>query len=440
MIDKLYNDYCNGEEFDCRSYYGTNYSGLEDDATFSDYGEMEDWVWDKLQRGGFVEVNGIRFNPDLVEYGDDVDCIEDYLDESVSNKNSKKVNEDYATDTSDIDGMVDAVLDFVYTYDYWDAADSGSLDEDSNFTEETIEETREMIENKDEKLADYLNEIIDTLGPSERYDGKIDDIIDYLRGWETGEKLTPMATKNESMERVNTSDFDKWCIKNVGPKVNAFTKELDNKIKSGKVDKENLKDLNGLITYVAGEIFEIVTEAVKPYVEGNKKTDESLNEEYKGIDLNEYRNIIYAALETLQDANISLGSQTDKDVATILRKLRHDDYAQRIDKDTDDWSDEDYDAEYEYKVGKREKEIDDLYDEYGKPRNESLDEDNYEADDEFVDGEEKTDENMNESLVGVKKLPVKTFDRKPSEQAQVPQTTELEDEVADESFAHDDSM
>lgn len=433
-------DLFDADEFDCHAYYDSNYRCLEDSDTYYDYSGMADWVWDKLQEGLYVEVNGIRFNPDLLVYGDESYGIEDYLDESVSNKNSKKVNEDYATDTSDIDGMVDAVLDFVYTYDYWDAADSGSLDEDNNFTEETIEETRSMIENRDEKLADYLNEIIDTLGPSERYDGKIDDIIDYLRGWETGEKLTPMATKNESVERVNTSDFDKWCIKNVGPKVNAFTKELDNKIKSGKIDKDNLKDLGNLISYVAGEIFEIVTEAVKPYVEGNKNTNESLNEEYKGVDLNDYKDLIYVILDTVSTLNLELGSETNKRAKQLLSKLEHDEYAQRIDKDTDDWSDEDYDAEYEYKVGKREKEIDDLYDEYGKPRNESLDEDSYEADDEFVDGEEKTDENMNESLVGVKKLPVKTFDRKPSEQAQAPQTSELEDEVADESFAHDDSM
>lgn len=440
MIDKLYNDYCNGEEFDCRSYYGTNYSGLEDDATFIDYEEMEDWVWDKLQHGLGVEVNGIRFNPDLLVYGDEAHGIEDYLDESVSNKNSKKVNEDYATDTSDIDGMVDAVLDFVYTYDYWDAADSGSLDEDGNFTEETIDETRSMIENRDESFADYLESLIDTLDPGEAYDGKIDDIIEYIRYGTAGEeKLRAMSKKNEDMERVNTSDFDKWCIKNVGPKVNAFTKELDNKIKSGKVDKENLKDLGNLISYVAGEIFEIVTEAVKPYVEGNKKADESLNEEYKGVDLNDYRDLIYAVLDAVDTLNIELGSETNKRARQLLSKLEHDEYAQRIDKDTDDWSDEDYENEYEYKVGKREKEIDAMYDDYGHPYNESVEEET-EADDDFTDGEAETDDNMNESLAGIKKLPVKSFDRKPSEQTQVQQDAQLEDEVADESFAHDDSM
>lgn len=437
MIDKLYSDYIDGEELNCRSYYGTNYSGLEDDATFNDYEEMEDWVWDKLQDGLGVEVNGIRFNPDLLVYGDEAYGIEDYLDEGISNKNSKKVNEDYATNTNDIDGMVDAVLDFVYTYDYWDAADSGSLDEDSNFTEETIEETRSMIENRDESFADYLEGIIDTLDPGEAYDGKIDDIIDYIRyGSEGEEKLRAMSKKDESVERVNTSDFDKMCLKEVFPKVKELVNGIQKDLGSDGYDTD---DINGIVSTVASKVFECVTDELAKYFNGNK-TNESLDEAYKGIDLNDYRNIIYAALETLQDANISLGSMTDKDVATILRKLRHDEYAQRINKDVDDWSDEDFESEYDYELGKREKEIDDLYDEYGRPRNESLDEDNYEADDDFTDGEAKTDENMNESLVGVKKLPVKTFDRKPSEQAQVPQTTELEDEVADESFAHDDSM
>ena len=256
---------------------------------------------------------------------------------------NKKVNEGYSTDTTDIEGMLDAILDFIFVYSYEDACASGIIDkETSEFEEDAVDEFREDLINKNPKLAEYINDIIDKLEPGERYDGKIEDILDYLEGYEVGDRLYPMATKNEAIERVNTSDFDKWCIKNVGPKVNAFTKELDNKIKSGKVDKESLKDLGSLISYVAGEIFEIVTEGVKPYVEGNKNT------------------------------------------------------------------------------------------------NESLDEDDYKADDDFIDGEAKTDDDMNESLSGFKKLPVKTFERATNNS--VPQTAGLEDEVADESFAHDDSM
>lgn len=350
--------------------------------------------------------------------------------------NNKKVNEGYSTDTTDIEGMLDAILDFIFVYSYEDACASGIIDEEtSDFEEDAVDEFREDLINKDTKLAEFLYDIIDKLEPGERYDGKIDDILDYLEGYEVGDRLYPMSTKNEAMEKVNESDFDKWCIKNIGPKVNAFKKELNNKIKSGKIDED---DLSGLVSYVVGEVFEIVTEAVKPYVEGNKKTNESLDEEYKGVDLNDYKDLIYVVLDAVDTLNIELGSETNKRARQLLSKLEHDEYAQRIDKDTEDWSDEDYDAEYEYKVGKREKEIDDLYDEYGRPRNESLDEDDYKADDDFVDGEAKTDDNMNESLAGFKKLPVKSFERATNNS--VPQTAELEDEVADESFAHDDSM
>lgn len=374
MIKEL----ANNDSFDCWSYYGTNYSGCEDHEEFEDYSDMEEWVWDKLQHGLFVEVNGTRFNPGLVEWGCESYGIEDYLDEGISMKSNKKVNEDFGTNTNDIDSMLDAVLDFVYTYDYWD---NDAIDQETGyFTEDAVEQTRDMLENRDPALADYLESYVnDFVEDGEKFDGKIADIIDYLRGRNSDEdKHNAMAMKNEDVNKVNTSDFD------------------------------------------------------------GDKTNESLDEAYKGIDLNDYRNIIYAALETLQDANISLGSMTDKDVATILRKLRHDEYAQRINKDVDDWSDEDFESEYDYELGKREKEIDDLYDEYGRYRNESLDEDNYKADDDFTDGEAETDENMNESLAGFKKLPVKSFERATNNS--VPQTAELEDEVADESFAHDDSM
>ena len=333
-------DLFDAEEFDCRAYYGINYSGLEDDATFNDYEEMEDWVWDKLQHGLGVEVNGIRFNPDLLAYGDEAYGIEDYLDESVSNKNSKKVNEGYSTDTTDIEGMLDAILDFIFVYSYEDACASGIIDkETSEFEEDAVDEFREDLINKNPKLAEYINDIIDKLEPGERYDGKIEDILDYLEGYEVGDRLYPMATKNEAMERVNTSDFDKWCIKNVGPKVTEFKKYAVKMIESGNVDSDNV---DWLVSYITGKTFEIVTEGVKPYVEGNKNT------------------------------------------------------------------------------------------------NESLDEDDYKADDDFIDWEAKTDDNMNESLSGFKKLPVKTFERATNNS--VPQTAELEDEVADESFAHDDSM
>ena len=61
-----------------RSYYGTNYSGLEDDFSTDDPSELIDWIWEHASRGGYIEVEGpkdrIRLDPDVlaenVEFGD----------------------------------------------------------------------------------------------------------------------------------------------------------------------------------------------------------------------------------------------------------------------------------------------------------------------------------------------------------------------------------
>jgi hypothetical protein len=393
-----------------------------------------------------------------------------------------RFNEDFGTNTNDIDSMLDAVLDFVYTYDYWD---NDAIDQETGyFTEDAIEQTRDMLENRDPALADYLESYVnDFVEDGEKFDGKIADIIDYLRGRDSDEdKLHAMAMKNEDVNKVNTSDFDKWCLKNVAPKVKEEVAKIKKQIKAGAIDTE---DIDGIVSAIATNVFNLVTDAVAPYVD-KKQTNEAyveydntitseqmddaieegypvkvvingeyydyksmrkyesvknkkLKEAYSGVDLNDYKDLIYAVLDAVDTLNIELGSETNKRARQLLSKLEHDEYAQRIDKDTDEWSDDDYENEYEYKVGKREKEIDAMYDDYGHPYNESVEEE-IEADDDFTDGEAETDENMNESLAGIKKLPVKTFERNPSEQTQVPQTAELEDEVADESFAHDDSM
>lgn len=61
-----------------RSYYGTNYSGLEDDFYTDNPSELVDWIWEHASRGGYIEVEGpknrIRLDPDdlaeRVEFGD----------------------------------------------------------------------------------------------------------------------------------------------------------------------------------------------------------------------------------------------------------------------------------------------------------------------------------------------------------------------------------
>lgn len=69
-------------KYDCKyhanSYYGTNYSGLEDDFHTDDPSELMSWVWDHAAEGGYVEVSGpkgsVRLDPDelaeRVEFGD----------------------------------------------------------------------------------------------------------------------------------------------------------------------------------------------------------------------------------------------------------------------------------------------------------------------------------------------------------------------------------
>ncbi len=65
-----------------RSYYDRNYRGLEDDIETDDVSTLDDWIWEKVQNGNYVEAvrMGVhhRYSPDKVEYGDEVYGIEDY--------------------------------------------------------------------------------------------------------------------------------------------------------------------------------------------------------------------------------------------------------------------------------------------------------------------------------------------------------------------------
>ena len=50
------------------SYFGKNYSGLEDDFATDDPSALVDWIWDHAAKGGYIEVEGpkdrIRLDPD----------------------------------------------------------------------------------------------------------------------------------------------------------------------------------------------------------------------------------------------------------------------------------------------------------------------------------------------------------------------------------------
>jgi hypothetical protein len=71
--------------YEGRSYYGTNFSGIEDDLYTDDFSELEDWTWEKVNKGGCVEVvdtatgNRARLvlpeDSEYYNYIDTQDCI-----------------------------------------------------------------------------------------------------------------------------------------------------------------------------------------------------------------------------------------------------------------------------------------------------------------------------------------------------------------------------
>ena len=373
------------DAFNCSSYYRRNYTGLEDNESFTNFSKMSNWVWGKLQEGCFIEVNGetpdgegvfVRFNPELVEYGEEAYDIDDYLEESVNEDNAKKINE--SVDSYDIDDLLTATLSFIFDFcglDYDDAfiyASEGEFEPDE-FDDQSdypdlehpitddyyarqwfSDSVREQLENKDPELLDQIVDYIDFYNDEGRgYDNDIDVVVTYL--------------------------------------------------------EEGLKNNN------------------------NKK----INEEYSGIDLNQYRDTIIGAL--------ALAKEYSKVQGPIMTAINHlynlldkDEYAKRINKNVDDWTEDDYEGAYEHEADKRDEEFSDMYE---SVNNKKSNEDNYEADDEFVDGEEKTEDKMTESLNGFKKLAVKSFVSEFNNSgSSVQANTNVDDEIADESFAHDDSM
>lgn len=64
------------------SYYGKNYSGLEDDFSTDDPTELVDWIWEHAAKGGYVEVDGpknrIRLDPDDLAEQVELGGIDEY--------------------------------------------------------------------------------------------------------------------------------------------------------------------------------------------------------------------------------------------------------------------------------------------------------------------------------------------------------------------------
>jgi hypothetical protein len=76
-LDECDNDAC----FEVTSYIGTNYRGIDDTASFTDISELQEWLWEKLSKGNFVEVEKApkefeewigKYNPDKINPEEDI--------------------------------------------------------------------------------------------------------------------------------------------------------------------------------------------------------------------------------------------------------------------------------------------------------------------------------------------------------------------------------
>lgn len=103
--------------YEVNSYYANNYSGLEDDLYTNDFEEVKDWVWEKCQKGLYINVvdretgNQVNINPENYDWeSDDAYRILDDLEEvsplneeyedDVDNSQYLDTNDSYRTEVS----------------------------------------------------------------------------------------------------------------------------------------------------------------------------------------------------------------------------------------------------------------------------------------------------------------------------------------------------
>lgn len=74
--------------YEVDSYYDDRFRGLEDDLYTDNWREVQNWVWDKIQNGGYIEArdrktgNRVRLDPDNYDWeSDDAHGVFDDLDE-----------------------------------------------------------------------------------------------------------------------------------------------------------------------------------------------------------------------------------------------------------------------------------------------------------------------------------------------------------------------
>lgn len=95
--DECVNESYGDTKFEARSYYGRNFSGLEDSLETDDYSELEDWVWEKIGSGVSIEVQNsetgerVRLDSDDYDFESDdsyrvLDDLKAVLEENLSLK------------------------------------------------------------------------------------------------------------------------------------------------------------------------------------------------------------------------------------------------------------------------------------------------------------------------------------------------------------------
>lgn len=329
------------------------------------------------------------YEEDEEDYDKNINDVVKYLG---GNAVAESLSEDFRTNVDDVDSSVEAVLDFLYTYDLHTLCDDGVFDSNTDeFNPDFVDQIRSYIERKDYELVYMLEDIIDTLDSGEQYDGKIDDIIDDIKGLHVSDSPKAMAVKesvNESygsafrkvinaykdiMERSNISNYsynDYSCPPYGGIR---FQLEWDGDLSEDKVINALENRFYGVR---ANEGFgrdwdHYVMVFVDEKACNESLSTEPLKEAYRDIDLNEYKDTIIGALALAKEYSKVQGPIMT-DINHLYNLLDKGEYAKRIDKNVDDWDDNDYDNYNDYELDKKEEEIDDLYDEYGRLRNESV--------------------------------------------------------------------
>lgn len=69
-------------KYEAFSYYGTNYSGLEDNFVTDDPSDLMDWIWEHASKGGYIKVCGpkgcVKLDPDVLAENVDAGDIGEY--------------------------------------------------------------------------------------------------------------------------------------------------------------------------------------------------------------------------------------------------------------------------------------------------------------------------------------------------------------------------